>query len=297
MVILDSELNRGMQKQPTIDIIGVPVTYLSLREQISQITGWAEKRISKVVCVANVHMLMESRTNAKLRSILGKADLVTPDGMPIVWMMQLLGLHAQDRVAGMDIFEKGCCQCEQRGISIYLIGSTQNVLNKMKLRIQKEFPNLSIAGIESPPFRPLSQAENNATAERINKSGAGITFVSLGCPKQEQWMALHAGNIQSVMIGVGAVFPVYAKVLQHAPNWIRQSGLEWLYRWLQEPRRLSGRYVKTIPPFIYLALRQIQTEKIFNSQWLSPKVRITNTVVSMRKAKRPSPQRITHKAH
>lgn len=246
---------------PKICVTDVPVTALSLDQQVATMVRWGQQRLSKVVCVANVHMLMESRNDLHLRSILEQADLVTPDGMPLVWMMQLLGQPMQDRVAGMDIFEQVCKQCEQQNVSIYLIGSTQAVLDKMEQRISEDFPGLKIAGIESPPFRKLSKAENDETAERINQSGAGVTFVSLGCPKQEKWMALHAGSIHSVMVGVGAVFPVYAKVMQHAPKWVRQSGLEWLYRWSQEPRRLSNRYLSTIPPFIYLALKQIGAEK------------------------------------
>ncbi len=247
---------------PSIEVTGVAVTSLPLNEQVGLMISWAKHRFSKVICVANVHMLMESRNDASLQSVLAKADLVTPDGMPLVWVMRSLSAMDQDRVAGMDIFEKVCQQCEQENISIYLIGSTQAILNKMIRRISEDFPQLCVAGVESPPFRPLSKAENDATAERINRSGAGITFVSLGCPKQEQWMDLHAGSIRSVMIGVGAVFPLYARVFSYAPEWIRQNGLEWLYRWIQEPRRLSGRYLKTIPPFIYLALKQVQTEKI-----------------------------------
>lgn len=278
-------------KIPTIDIIDVPITCLPLRKQASTIVQWAEERLSKVVCVANVHMLMESRTNAKLRGILETADLVTPDGMPLVWMMRTLGQSSQDRVAGMDIFESVCRQCEQREVSIYFIGSTWAVLEKMKLRIKEDFPNLKIAGVESPPFRELSQAEQEETAGRINASGAGVTFVSLGCPKQEQWMSIQSGKVQSVMVGVGAVFPVYARVLQHAPVWVRKNGLEWLYRWMQEPKRLSRRYISTIPPFLYLAFKQIQAEKILQSSpATSLRLSISSLMTSHRKAKQPTPQ-------
>ncbi|MEO0648583.1 MAG: WecB/TagA/CpsF family glycosyltransferase [Cyanobacteria bacterium J06650_10] len=282
-----SDEERGL---PTIDIIGAPVTCLSLDEQVSVMVDWAKQRVSKVVCVANVHMLMESRTNAELRSVLGNADLVTPDGMPLVWMIKALRSVSQDRVAGMDIFEHVCKQCEQTGVSIYLIGSTEEVLGKMQLRISEDFPDLKLAGVESPPFRELSLTEHRETAERINASSAGVTFVSLGCPKQERWMAIHSGNVQSVMIGVGAVFPVYARVLQHAPQWIRKNGLEWLYRWMQEPKRLSKRYVQTIPPFIYLALKQIKTEKVARSFSLFSQLLVAHVSPALGKAKQPTPQ-------
>ena len=261
---------------PKVDVTGVSVPSLPLREQVTTMVRWAQQRVSKVVCVANVHMLMESRHNLGLRSVLANADLVTPDGMPLVWMMRSLGASRQDRVAGMDIFEKVCQQCEQKSVSVYLIGSTQAVLEKIECRLREEFPSFDFAGIESRPFRQLWRAENDATVERINRSGAGVTFISLGCPKQEQWMAAHAGRVHSVMIGVGAVFPVYARVLQHAPEWIRSSGLEWLYRWLQEPRRLSGRYLKTIPPFIYFALRQVQAERLARTFRISQNAFVLN---------------------
>lgn len=241
---------------PKVDVVGVLVTALSLNEQVEMIINWAKQLLSRVVCVANVHMLIEARRDTDLSSALVNADLVTPDGMPLVWMMRSLGAITQDRVAGMDIFEGVCKRCIEEDISIYLIGSTQVVLEGMVSRLRRDFPGLTVAGFESPPFRQLSESEDSAIIERINDSGAGVTFVSLGCPKQERWMAKHYGKINSVMVGVGAVFPVYAGIKRHAPKWVRYNGLEWFYRWLQEPRRLTGRYLRTIPLFIFLALIQ-----------------------------------------
>jgi N-acetylglucosaminyldiphosphoundecaprenol N-acetyl-beta-D-mannosaminyltransferase len=245
---------------PTVNVTGTGITALPFKEQVDVMVSWAKERSSRVVCVANVHMLMESRWNESLRHVLEKADLITPDGMPIVWVMRSLGIRDQDRVAGLDIFRGVCQQAVEKNISIYLLGSTHDVLSKMKSRLEREFPALKVAGIESPPFRPLTKIEDAALIERINDSGAGITFVSLGCPKQECWMQEHVGKINSVMVGVGAVFPVYAGEQKHAPKWVRESGLEWSYRLLQEPRRLFGRYCKTIPPFIWLALQQVSTQ-------------------------------------
>lgn len=251
---------------PSVDVIGLPVTALKLNEQVDLMVQWGKQRLSKVVCVANVHMLVESQHDGRLRNTLNKADLVTPDGMPLVWMMRSLGEKFQDRVAGMDIFEAACKSSEAKGVSIYLIGSTQTVLDAMEARLRREYPNLKIAGLESPPFRQLSAEEDEATVERINSSGAGLTFVSLGCPKQERWMAAHQGRIKSVMVGVGGVFPVYAGVQKHAPKWTRNLGFEWAFRLAQEPKRLFGRYSNTIPPFIYLALKQLALAKIMQRQ-------------------------------
>ncbi|MEM9806698.1 MAG: WecB/TagA/CpsF family glycosyltransferase [Cyanobacteria bacterium P01_D01_bin.56] len=250
---------------PTIDVAGTPIAALPFENQVEIMLGWAKRGLSRMVCVANVHMVMESHWHSDLSSVLESADLVTPDGMPLVWMMRLQGAKNQDRVAGMDIFLSLCRQATEANISVYLLGSTQDVLFKMQARLQKDFPDLKLTGAESLPFRPLTANEDRELIERVNCSGAGLTFVSLGCPKQERWMADHHGKIRSVMVGVGGVFPVYAGLKKHAPKWIRESGLEWLYRLIQEPRRLWKRYWKTIPPFIWLAFQQVklkQTDKV-----------------------------------
>jgi N-acetylglucosaminyldiphosphoundecaprenol N-acetyl-beta-D-mannosaminyltransferase len=133
----------------------------------------------------------------------------------------------------------------------------------MRQRLEREYPDLRIAGMEPLPFKSLSeisQAEDRELIEKINRSGAGLVFVCLGCPKQEYWMIEHRNKIQAVMLGLGAVFPLYAGLHKRAPQYIRESGLEWLYRLIQEPRRLWRRYGKTIPPFMWLALQQLLTQ-------------------------------------
>ncbi len=245
---------------PTVEVIGSPITALSLKEQIDLMIIWAKQRSSRIVCVANVHMLVESHWDNRLRRVLQQANLVTPDGMPLVWMMRILGIRAQERVAGMDIFLASCQQASKCGIPVYLFGSTQDVLNRMERNLENDFPDLKLAGLESPPFRPLTEAEDLAVIERINNSGAGLLFVSLGCPKQEMWMANHLDKIKAVMVGLGGAFPVYAGDKKHAPKWVRESGLEWLYRLLQEPKRLFIRYLRTIPPFACLAFKQLNAK-------------------------------------
>jgi N-acetylglucosaminyldiphosphoundecaprenol N-acetyl-beta-D-mannosaminyltransferase len=246
---------------PKADVTGVLVTALPFHEQIDLMTAWAKQRSSRIVCLANVHMLMEARWNERLRRTLEKSDLVTPDGMPLVWVMRILGFKHQDRVAGMDVFMAACREAVKHDISVYLLGSTPDVLEQMQIRLKKDFPTLKLTGVESPPFRPLTETEDREMVKRINDSAAGFTFVSLGCPKQECWMANHYRKVNSVMIGLGGVFPVYAGLQKHAPIWVRKVGLEWLYRLLQEPKRLYKRYLVTIPPFIWLAAKQITTQR------------------------------------
>jgi N-acetylglucosaminyldiphosphoundecaprenol N-acetyl-beta-D-mannosaminyltransferase len=245
---------------PNVNVIGSPVTALSFDEQIQVILRWAKARVSKVVCVANVHMLMEAYWHLELGSVLQEADLVTPDGMPLVWMMRLMGAHSQDRVPGLDILTSVCQLAQNQSVSVYFLGSQATILNQMRTRLEREFPNLKIAGMEPLPFRPLTPTEDADVIQRVNESGAGVVLIALGCPKQEYWMAQHKNRIEAVMIGLGGAFPVYAGVHKRAPQWIRDWGLEWFYRLIQEPKRLWSRYIKTIPPFIWLALKQIVME-------------------------------------
>ncbi len=242
---------------PTVDVIGSPVTALPFDTQIETIVQWAKSHLSKAVCVANTHMLIEAHRAPAFSTVLKSADMVTPDGMPLVWMLKMAGARDQDRVAGMDLFLAVCEQAARENISIFLLGSQSAILTKMRSRLAKDFPNLKVAGAEPLPFRPLTPEEDEALIEQVNASGAGIVFLALGCPKQEKWIAQHKGRIQATMIGIGAVFPLYAGLQKRAPRWVRESGLEWLYRLYQEPKRLWKRYGTTIPLFVWLAMKQL----------------------------------------
>lgn len=263
LVMTDTlEIRPVAAELPNAEVAGTFVTALEFQDQIATMVDWAKQRLSKTVCVANVHMLMEARWNDCLKTALEQADLTTPDGMPLVWVMRALGWKRQDRVAGMDIFCAICQQCVDEKLSLFLLGSTPEVIKKIETRLRYTFPFLKIAGVESPPFRPMTHAEDAALVERINQSNASFTFVSLGCPKQECWMQAHRGRVKSVMVGVGGVFPVFAGLQRRAPKQIRQLGLEWLYRLMQEPRRLCGRYLKTNTLFIFLVFRQLKTHAL-----------------------------------
>jgi N-acetylglucosaminyldiphosphoundecaprenol N-acetyl-beta-D-mannosaminyltransferase len=242
---------------PSQNVIGFPVTALPFDAQVAQVIKWAKGGLSKVVCVANVHMLVEACDDRSLASILNRADMVTPDGMPLVWMVQQLRKTPQDRVAGMDLMMSVCQAASQQGISVYFLGSEQAVLDQMRRRLDRDFPHLKIAGMEPLPMLSVPIQVDQTVVEQVNRSGAGIVFLALGCPKQEKWMAAYHNRINAVMLGVGGVFPVYAGLQQRAPEFIRSAGLEWLYRLVQEPRRLWKRYSKTIPPFVWLAGKQL----------------------------------------
>ncbi|MGA7933195.1 MAG: WecB/TagA/CpsF family glycosyltransferase [Kovacikia sp.] len=250
------------EKHPIFQkVIGFPVTALPFDDQIALLLEWAKSSVSKVVCIANVHMLIEAHRNPDFACVLKGADLVTPDGMPLVWMLKLMGSPKQNRIAGMDVLLALCKLASPQGISVFFLGSQDTILARMKVRLEREFPNLKIAGMEPLPFRPLTPTEDEAIIQRLNDSGAGLVMVSLGCPKQELWMAQHKDKVQAVMIGLGGAFPVYAGIHKRAPQIIRALGLEWLFRLAQEPRRLWGRYSSTIPIFIWLACKQLFTSR------------------------------------
>jgi N-acetylglucosaminyldiphosphoundecaprenol N-acetyl-beta-D-mannosaminyltransferase len=258
--IKESEAGRlDLSSDQVKRLISSPVTALPFAQQINLMLQWAQRHQSRFVCVANVHMLMEAHWHPEMNQVLSDADLVTPDGMPLVVMLKLLGVTQQDRVAGLDILQELCRLAPKHNTSVYFVGSEFRILEKIKNRLQQEFPNLVIAGLEPLPFRPLTAEEDQAIAERINTSGAGLVFVSLGCPKQELWMSRQKGQINATMIGLGGAFPVYAGLQKRAPNWVRRFSLEWAYRLVQEPARLWKRYATTIPPFLWLAGKQLIT--------------------------------------
>ncbi|PSB06646.1 glycosyltransferase [Pleurocapsa sp. CCALA 161] len=245
---------------PKKEVIDVYLTCVPFDEQMMLILRWAKNRASKTVCLANVHMLMEARRNSWYHEVLRQADLVTPDGKPLVMMLRGLGIMEQNQVSGMNVFENLCESAEKANIPIYFLGSTPEILDKMKQRISKDYPVLKIAGMKSIPFMSVDEirtSRDEKLIEEINDSGAGIIFVCLGCPKQEVWMSQYKGLINGVMIGVGAVFAMYAGITPRAPHIIQDVGMEWLYRLAQEPNRLWHRYSSTIPPFMYLAAKQL----------------------------------------
>jgi N-acetylglucosaminyldiphosphoundecaprenol N-acetyl-beta-D-mannosaminyltransferase len=245
---------------PKKEVIDIYLTCVPFDEQMMLILRWAKNRASKAVCLANVHMLMEARRNPWYQEVLHQADLVTPDGKPLVMMLRGLGIMEQNQVSGMNVFETLCDAAQKTGISIYFLGSTPEILDKMNQRISKDYPILKVAGMKSIPFMSVDEiraSKDEELIEEVNNSGAGIIFVCLGCPKQEVWMSRYKGSIQGVMIGVGAVFAMYAGLTPRAPHIVQSVGMEWLYRLVQEPSRLWHRYSSTIPPFMYLAAKQL----------------------------------------
>ncbi|MBD1431750.1 WecB/TagA/CpsF family glycosyltransferase [Sphingobacterium sp. DN00404] len=212
-------------------------------------------RISSYVCVANVHMCIEAYDDPAFAQVVNGADLITPDGMPLAKAIKVLYGEDQDRVAGMDLLPDLLQEAEHKGLSCFVYGGSEKMLTKSKEYIETKYPVLR-CGFYSPPFRPLTAEEEQADVDRINAFGAHLVFVALGCPKQEKWMARMKGRIQACMIGIGGALPVMVGMQNRAPAWMQNASLEWLYRLMQEPKRLFKRYAYTNTKFLYLLFKQ-----------------------------------------
>jgi N-acetylglucosaminyldiphosphoundecaprenol N-acetyl-beta-D-mannosaminyltransferase len=235
-------------------VTGVNINETSYMLAAQQVLIWASAAESRIVFAANVHMLMEAWDAADYRNVVNSADLVTPDGMPLVWMMRLKGQKDQQRVYGPTLMLHVLEAAARENVSVGFYGSSPEILRSLLARMQTRFPSLKVAYSFSPPFQEISREQDAGIVERINASSVRILFVGLGCPKQEKWMAEHRGRVNAVMLGVGAAFDFHAGVKSQAPSWMQKMGLEWLFRFAAEPRRLWRRYLYHNPRFVFLAI-------------------------------------------
>jgi len=224
---------------------------------IEEIISYAHSKIPSYVCFANVHMVVEAYHDKSFQKLVNEADLVAPDGKPLSVFLKLSGGINQDRVCGMDILPDLLEQAEASGESVYFYGSTEELLKTIIQKAKAEFPELKIAGYYSPPFRSLSEKEDEMITEKIKETHPDLVFVSLGCPKQERWMAEHKNKLNACLLGLGQAFKVYAGVEKRLPKWMRNLSLEWVYRLCQEPGRLWKRYMYTNSFFLLLAIRHL----------------------------------------
>ncbi len=222
----------------------------SYSEFVKNIFELSEQKDSSYVCVCNVHMMVESIESVRFNNILNNADIVTPDGMPIVKLISWKYKINQERVAGMDLIKDLVRECSQRNKSIFFYGSTNDVLSSIKENLNSKYENLKF-NLFSPPFRKITKKEELEIIDLINKSKSDFLFVSLGCPKQEKWMYMNKDKIKACMIGLGGAFDVYAKKKKRAPQWMINFSLEWLFRLILEPKRLWKRYFITNSKFIW----------------------------------------------
>ncbi|HZU25553.1 MAG TPA: WecB/TagA/CpsF family glycosyltransferase [Bryobacteraceae bacterium] len=212
----------------------------------------------RYVCVTSVHGIVSARQDPRFSRILNEADLATPDGMPVVWAMRSFGWRGQQRVYGPTLMLRLCEQAARRRHRVFLYGATPDVLAKLASNLTARFPELQIAGMYAPPFRPLTAEEDAGIVSSIRASRADIVFVGISTPKQEAWMSAHRTSLPGVvMFGVGAAFNFHAGAVRQAPGWMQSHGLEWLFRLFAEPRRLWRRYLLQTPVFLPLWFLQL----------------------------------------
>lgn len=237
-------------------MLDVPIDVVDAKQALMRIASWAQLGESRVVCACNVHSVVTARQDPAFKEAIVSADLAVPDGAPVAWMMRRQGVRGQTRVCGPDLMTDYCAHAATTGEAIFLYGSTPNTLQTLQEKLLQKWPSLCVAGAHAPPFRPLTAAEDDAEVEAINRSGARTVWVSLGCPKQELWMIRHRGRINAVMVGVGAATDFHAGTVARAPPWMQAHGLEWLHRWISEPRRLTRRYLSTNTAFLWSVAAQ-----------------------------------------
>jgi exopolysaccharide biosynthesis WecB/TagA/CpsF family protein len=233
------------------DLFGVQVAASDYDQVVDLVIQAAKERQPAQLSFYNVHAVVESLRDPELLAKVNRFDALLPDGQPVRWALnQLHGVGLRDRVYGPELMLRLCARAADEGVSIYLYGSTCDVLEPLQQKLKSRVPGLRIAGAEAPPFRPLTPEEDSEAVQRINESGAGIVFLALGCPRHEHFAADHADRIRAVQLCVGAAFDFHAGTKPMAPAWLQRLGLEWLFRLCCEPRRLWRRYVQTNPIFL-----------------------------------------------
>jgi N-acetylglucosaminyldiphosphoundecaprenol N-acetyl-beta-D-mannosaminyltransferase len=234
-----------------VDVLGVGVSAVNMDMAVAEVTRWVDEGEHHYVCVTGVHGVMESQRDPELLRIHNGSGLTTPDGMPMVWAGKRAGAGWMSRVYGPDLMLAVLERAVERGWRSYLYGGNEGVPELLAERLTARFPGLAVVGTYSPPFRPLTPDEDEAIVDKINSSGAELVWVGLSTPKQERWMAAHAGRLDAAAtFGVGAAFDFHAGLVPQAPPWMQQRGLEWLYRLSKEPRRLWRRYLRNNPSFV-----------------------------------------------
>ncbi len=243
-------------------VLGAQIDALTWDDALERISAWSQARQSRYVCICNVHSVVTATRDGDYRRIVNDADMCTPDGAPVAWALRTLGCAGQERVNGPDLMWRYLAQAEQRRQAVFFYGSTPQTLDRLAAATLRAFPRLRLVGIHSPPFRQLTGHEQDQELDLIRRSGAQVVFVGLGCPKQERWMAQRRGQLEAVMIGVGAAFDYHAGTVRRAPAWAQRNGLEWLFRLVSDPRRLFKRYMVTNSLFMIGMGRQLLARRV-----------------------------------
>lgn len=233
-----------------VKIIGVPISAVNMESCLENIFTNLEQIKGDYICVSNVHTTVMAHDNPEYMKVQSESYMSVPDGKPL----SVVGRKTypeMDRVTGPDLMRMIFEQSAEKKYRHYFYGSTDETLEKLKSKLFEKYPDIRIAGMYSPPFRPMTEEEDEKIIEEINKTNPDFVWIGLGAPKQENWMASHKGKINGLMVGVGAGFDYHADNIKRAPRWMQNVGLEWMYRLLQDPKRLLKRYLMTNTKFIW----------------------------------------------
>ncbi|MBO4912071.1 MAG: WecB/TagA/CpsF family glycosyltransferase [Butyrivibrio sp.] len=233
------------------ELFGIRYAIARTEEAVFHVIKHLKELSGKYICFSNAHTSVMGRENPEYRDVLNNSAFTFADGSPIAKLQQTEGYIGAERVAGPDFMEHMFRNTTDGSVSHFFYGSTEETIEKLRNNLIAKYPGINIAGMYSPPFRPLSEEEDAADVEMINSSGADIVWIGLGAPKQEKWMLAHKDKIKGVMMGVGAGFDFHGGTIKRAPVWVRKIGLEWFFRLFQDPERLFKRYFVTNTKFLY----------------------------------------------
>ncbi len=240
-----------------VNILGVGVSATNMARSVERIYSAIDREEIGYVCVTNVHVIMEAQKDPALKRILNNALLVTPDGMPTVWIGRLRGFSRMERVYGPDLMLEVCSTSVAEGYTHFLYGGHEGVAGQLADNLRKMFPGIRIVGTFTPPFRSLTPVEEADLVATVDRLKPDLFWVGLGAPKQEKFMGEHVNRLRTkMMIGVGAAFDIHTGRIKDAPSWVKKAGLQWLHRLGQERRRLARRYLIYNPLFILKILLQ-----------------------------------------
>ena len=244
-----------------LQIISLGIHHVSFSDTLDKVMEWGAKHRPSYVCFANAHSTVEAHKDKLFYDALERASLVVPDGKSVAVAAWMLHGKKQERIAGMDFMPSLLARANENSSKIFLYGSTPEVLTRLEKRLGRDYPAIQIAGSISPPFGPVSEEELSMHIDQFNASGAQFVFISLGCPKQEKWMAAHSSRINGVLLGVGGAFAVMAGLQPRSPLWMQKYGLEWLHRFMLEPRRMFKRYFINNFYFLFLLFKSLVRKK------------------------------------
>ena len=237
-------------------VLGVEISAVDLGTTVDTVERWVEERLPSYVCVTGVHGVMESQRDDALRRIHNQSGLTVPDGRPMVWCGRAAGAPEVGQVRGFDLMDGVSARAASRGWRCFFYGAAPGTADVAARNLTRRHPGLRVAGTRSPPFRELTADEDEADVARMNEAGADLVWVGLPTPKQERWMADHVGRVAApVLLGVGGAFDMHAGLVRTAPKVVQRTGLEWVFRLAQDPRRLARRYLRNNPAFALRLLR------------------------------------------